>query len=364
MTSGSRRFCLFFIVSLFVPFTVFAAEPKTLRVGAVLPLTGVASLPGLHLKNGLMLAIEELAASGQKVDLLIEDSKTDSKSSVSAYQKLASIAKVDAVVGDIWDFLVSPLIPLSKQSKTPTISPTVMDFVGSELAGSEYFWSLGSRVVSLEPATIKFLEVNSGKTKTGIFCWNNFWGEAHLQEWRRVLAKSGRTIVSEQCESDFSSDLRAVSLKIQATKPELIFVSTLIGTFAKRLSELQSKVPVLSTADMLEELENTGFDKSLVEDWYFTQWKDPEDFAKKYEKKFGMPPIHEASKSYYALLALAEAWREKKSDETLTDSLRRVKLTKSDGGHIDFSKQPFANETVASLYQVKSGKAIEVYTPK
>lgn len=364
MVFGFRRFSLVFVLSILIPVTAFAAEPKTLRVGAVLPLTGVASLPGLHLKNGLVLANEELSASGQKVDLLIEDSKTDSKSSVSAYQKLTSITKVDAVVGDIWDFLVSPLIPLSKQSKTPTISPTVMDFVGTELAGSEYFWSLGSRVSSLEPATTKFLELHPGKTKTGIFCWNNFWGEAHLQEWRRMLAKSGRTIVSEQCESDFSSDLRAVALKIQTSKPELVLASTLIGTFARRLSELQSKVPVLSTADMLEELENAGFDKSLIENWYFTQWKDPEDFARKYEKKFGIPPIHEASKSYYALLALAEAWKGKKAGETLTESLRRVKLTKSDGGRIDFSKQPFSNETVASLYQVKSGKAVEVYTPK
>lgn len=103
-------------------------ETKHLKVGVVLPLTGVAALPAAHSKNALLLAKDQLEReSGIPIELVIEDSRTDSKTAVAVYNKLASLDKVDAVIGDLWDFLAVPLIPLSRRYRLVTISPTLGD---------------------------------------------------------------------------------------------------------------------------------------------------------------------------------------------------------------------------------------------
>jgi ABC-type branched-subunit amino acid transport system substrate-binding protein len=64
-------------------------EAKIYRLGAVLPLTGSMEAYGRNVKNGLMLALDEINAAGgikrrgetegKKIDILIEDDGTDEK---------------------------------------------------------------------------------------------------------------------------------------------------------------------------------------------------------------------------------------------------------------------------------------------
>lgn len=175
-----------------------------------------------------------------------------------------------------------------------------------------------------------------------------------------MISENNLSVAAENCESDFGSDLRAVALALSRAKPDLMIASTIIGTFAKRLSELHSTAAVLATSDMLEELNNPGLDKALVEGWYFMQWEDPKDFAAQYRQRYGEAPQHEASKSYYALKALVEATRVRKSGQALVEALRSIKIQKSDGDIIDFSKHPFPNQTKAKLFKVSKGQAEEV----
>jgi ABC-type branched-subunit amino acid transport system substrate-binding protein len=345
------------------------AQKHELKVGVVVPLSGAGAAFGEHARNALTLASEEInaaAAAGNsgdetiKVKLLFEDSKSEPRLAVAAYHRLVSIEKVDAVVGELWDFLVTPLIPLSASSKTLTISPTAMDFSAEILSQSPYFWSMGSKVESLRTPTEQFLDLHPELKTVGIFCWNNHWGEAHLAMWRKVLQERGKTIAVEACEQDFSSDLRVVMRRIANPNPSMVFASTIIGTFAKRKFELKSTAFVLSTSDLLEVLRDPLFDKKMVEGYYFTDWRDPEEFRARYIKRFATTPIHEASKSYYALLSIKNAALIRKAGESLAYAIRRVSFKKSDGELIDFSNQPFANNSPAYLYRVTNGEAVAV----
>ncbi len=334
------------------------AQPRaiSLKIGAVLPLTGVAALPAKHAKNAVLLAVEELATRDDlKVQVIFEDSKSESKIAVSSYTKLVTQDRVDAVVGDLWDFLVVPLVSLSKRLSMPTISPTVMGMEGRELYGSPFFWSLGSQTSSLDDAVNRFFKLHPHKTRAAIFCWDNAWGEAHRLRWRKLIEQSALSLVAEKCEVDFASDLRGLTLAITQKNPEMIIASTILGTFAKRLAETKNTASVLTTSDLLEEIQNKDLDPKLIEGWYFTQWEDPPLFSERYKKKFGYSPLHEASNSYYAVMALAEAARTKTDKESLAESLKRVRIEKEDGRSISFAEHPFANATQAGLYQYQNG---------
>jgi branched-chain amino acid transport system substrate-binding protein len=337
-----------------------SAAPKEIVVGAILPLSGAGAGFGEPARNAITLASEEINASGAiRVKLIIEDSKTEARLGVSAYHRLASVEKVDAIIGDVWDFLTLPLIPLSASAKTLTISPTAMDFSPGLLSQSPYFWSLGSRVESLRAPTQQFLNLHPQGKRVAIFCWDNPWGEAHLAMWRKAIQEGGRTIALEACEHDFASDLRPLTRRLLAQKPDLIFASTIIGTFAKRASELKSATVVLSTSDIRDNLRDPSFDKKLVEGYYFTDWKEPEEFSKRYSARFGTTPFHEASKSYYALIAIRDAALARKEGQTLAEAIRTITVTKSDGTTIDFSQHPFPNDSPATLFRVTNGEPVE-----
>ena len=138
-----------------------------------------------------------------------------------------------------------------------------------------------------------------------------------------------------------------------------MIAATIINTFAKRISELKSTAPVLTTSDICDTLRDPAFDKKLVEGYYFTDWKEPELFAKRYLQRFGTPPVHEASKSYYALISIRDAALLKRQEESLADAIHRVVVKKTDGTTVDFSKRPYPNESPATLFRVVNGEAIE-----
>jgi branched-chain amino acid transport system substrate-binding protein len=350
------------VISLFsLSFTTIAsAAPKELSVGVILPLSGPGAVFGEAARNAITLASEEINGEGAtKIKLLIEDSKTESRLAVSAYHRLTSVEKVDAVVGDLWDFTVIPLIPLSASSKTLTISPLMMDFSPEQLSKSEYFWTLGSRVGSLQPPLERFLDLHPQGKRIGIFCWDNPWGQAHLKMWKEVAQARGREVVVEACDSDFASDLRAVTRRMVAQRSEIMIAATIISTFAKRMSEIKSKAPVLTTSDIRDSLKDSAFDKKLLDGYYFTDWAEPKEFAKRYLKRFGTPPVHEASKSYYTLISLRDAALLKRDDEELADAIRRVIVKKEDGTTVDFSRSPYPNESPATLFKVVNGEVIE-----
>jgi branched-chain amino acid transport system substrate-binding protein len=350
---------LFAVLSLFLA-SIAAATPKELKVGVILPLSGPGAVFGEAARNALSLASEEINNEGAvKVKLLVEDSKTEGRLGVSAYHRLTAVEKVDAVVGDLWDFTVIPLIPLSASSKTLTISPLMMDFSPEHISKSDYFWTLGSKVGSLRAPLERFLDLHPEQKRIGIFCWENPWGLAHLEMWREVARARGREVVIEACDGDFASDLRAVTRRMVAQKSELMIAATIISTFAKRVSELKSTAPVLTTSDIRDSLRDSAFDKKLLEGYYFTDWKEPEEFSKRYHKRFGTPPVHEASKSYYALISIRDAALAKREGESLSDAIRRVVVKKEDGTTIDFSKRPYPNESPATLFKVVSGEAVE-----
>jgi branched-chain amino acid transport system substrate-binding protein len=339
---------------------IAAAMPKEITVGVILPLSGPGAVFGEAARNAITLASEEINNEGAfKIKLLVEDSKKEGRLSVSAYHRLTSVEKVDAIVGDLWDFTVIPLIPLSAASKTVTIAPIMMDFSPEHVSKSDYFWTLGSKVGSLKPPLERFLDLHPDKKRIGIFCWDNPWGQAHLAMWKEVAQARGRQVVVEACDGDFASDLRAVTRRMVAQQSEIMIAATIISTFAKRIAELKSTAPVLTTSDIRDSLRDSAFEKKLLEGYYFTDWKEPQEFAKRYQKRFGTPPVHEASKSYYALISIRDAVLAKRERESLSDAIRRVVVKKEDGTTIDFSKRPYPNDSPATLFRIVDGEAVE-----
>ena len=78
------------------------AKKEVIKIGAILPLTGVESRVGELSKNGLIMAEQEINArggiQGKDIKVIIEDFQSETKKAVTSYNYLKSVHKIPVIL--------------------------------------------------------------------------------------------------------------------------------------------------------------------------------------------------------------------------------------------------------------------------
>lgn len=337
---------------------------EEIKIGFVYGLTGPAQAWAEYGRLGAELAIKEINQSGgingQQIKAIFEDSRTNPASAVSAYKKLVEIDKVKVVVGDVWDFITNPIIPLSKKDKVVQISPTVVyESVNpnlEKLGGSEYFFTMGHRISLLEDSVRKFFEVNPNVKSAAILCWDDHWGYSYLSVWKKIISERGIKIIDESCTIDFSHDYKADIARIASKKHDLVLFGHLSNVVLRRIREHKLNSLILTSSNIVENLENGSLPKELAEGVYYSDWKPNEEFVAKFQKAYGKYPIIDASSHYDTVYAIAKALT---LDPDLKTGMKKLKFEGSHG-EINFTESYAGDFAKGTLYQIKKGTRVAV----
>jgi branched-chain amino acid transport system substrate-binding protein/urea transport system substrate-binding protein len=104
------------------------AQAAAVRFGAVLPFSGGLELFGQQARLGLELAAAEINAAGgvlgRPLELLLEDNKTDPKTSVEKATRLVARDEVVAVLGPITSSARDAMAPILARSRTALLYAT------------------------------------------------------------------------------------------------------------------------------------------------------------------------------------------------------------------------------------------------
>lgn len=334
-----------------------AESGSSYKIGVVLGITGPASTWSLNALRGLELARDEINESGgvkkRKIELLVEDSKTEPSQSVAAYQKLVKVDHVKIVIGDIWAHLINAMVPLAERDKVVLISPTVSD--DSPGLHSSYFFTMGHRVSSVREAVDHFFKINSNVRRIGIFCYDNSWGHAYSQMWREMADKNGAEIIEEVCSFEFGSAQRSAVTRFKAKNVDAVFSSEWTDQIIRAMREQKLNATFLGTSNVTEALFVRNAKNGLMDGAFFTDWRPNETFRNAFIRKYGEQPILEAQNSYEILRSLAKALESSEPD--VVTALRKVHYDGVDG-LIDFSKGIFANQSVGRLCQVQQSNVV------
>jgi len=128
-------------------FFVFAWQSRTMKpgsieVGAILPLSGSASLLGQGVLEGIEMAAAEInthgGINGKHVLLVTEDSKNDPKEAVSAFYKMTTTSNPIVIISEM-SSVSKALAPLAERKKvvlfsTVTAAPDLTNKVRSREA--------------------------------------------------------------------------------------------------------------------------------------------------------------------------------------------------------------------------------------
>ncbi len=295
-----------------------------LRVGVILPFTGDAASVGESLRNAMNLALSELPPDVQKkIVLLFEDDRMVPVNTVSAFQKLVSVNKIDLVV-TASSGTSNAVSPLAERMKLPHVAIASDKKV---VEGRQYVVNFfvtpeeEVRVVIDEAkrrnykkiARIISLTDGAVATKKAFDDLNHNSLQVILDEEYPLEVKDFRTYLTKVRSR---SDLDGILV--------MLFPGQL-GMFAKQARDMGIKAPLFGVEFFEDANEVKASGGALVGCWYVNV-DDPTDvFLKKFMDRHPGTSLFAASNGYDLIYLLAEALKTESDREGINKFLHSVK---------------------------------------
>lgn len=229
------------------------APKAPIRIGAVLPLTGSLAPYGEWTQNGLELARDELnrtrGTSGQRIDLIIEDSISSPKDAVSAFRKLISVDRVPAVIGFVGSSEALACAPIANDTKTVLFSSGAAS-PDLTMAGDYVFRNRVSGTLEVNNLA-RYARQKLGIKAVAIVFINTDYGKSYqklfAQEFVRLEGKVLHMDGFDQGETDFRSQIAKLK-RIPGLQAVYLPVHTKEGgSFLKQSREMGLKLQFLAS---------------------------------------------------------------------------------------------------------------------
>ena len=328
-----------------------ASNDDRIKIGGLAPLTGNVAVYGVSVKNGAMLAVEEINASGgvmgKQLDLNFLDEKGDPAEAVNAYNRLIS-DKVVAIIGDVTSGPTAAIAPSSATEGIPVITPSATALNVTTFGNNLFrvcFTDPFQGVVlaqfandSLQCTTAAVLANSSSDYSMGI-----------AEAFKVKAAELGITIVADETYGETDKDFKAQLNNIKNTAPDVLLVpdyyavNSLITAQAR---ELGLMVPILG-GDGWDGITTTTDESNydVLNDVYFSNHYAADGgnskvtaFVEKFTETYKEPPTAFAALAYDAVYMLAEAMEKAQSTDydKVVDALANINFTSGLTGNIHY----------------------------
>ncbi len=339
-------------------------KKETIKIGAILPLTGNSAIWGVPTKEGIDLAAEifnkEGGIEGKKVEIIYEDTKADPVTATKSIQKLFSVDKVIAVIDNSNSSVTLAVSPIVEKNKIPLLvtgasSPKIKD------AGDYVFRIWNSD--ALEGEFMANLVYNKFKfNNIALIYVNNNYGvglkDAFIQSYQKF---GGKTEIIETFEEN-SIDFKTQCSKVISSNPEAIYLVCYPKQGAlllKQLKELGNTKQIFGAVAFEDPtlLENAGnaangliFPLPAPVD---TTLKNYNYFKTNYTKKYDKPVQFLAPEGFDGFNIIIKALKMSsiKDSQHLKDNLYKITSYNGVSGLISFDSygevhKPFGIRTV------------------
>ncbi len=352
----------------------WAQEP--IKIGVTQPLTGAFAASGNYVAQGAKLAEEDINAAGgvlnRKIQLIVEDNKSNPTEAVATAEKLTQKDKVPVMMGAWSSTLTLAVMPKLMEYEVPMVVETSSS---SKITTSGNPWIFRiSPTSEMEAKAFAPMVKTLGIKKADLLGTNNDFGLGAMQEFAKMLKASGAEVGVQETMDPKAVDFSAQLAKIKASGGDTLFVTTDVSqatVILKQAKEQQLKARIITTGgsvspDQLIAQAGAAADGSmhLV---FFTPWfpdavKNP-DIASKFVKAwnakgYNVGGLTEGFRGYDGITTIVAAIKAAGAAEpkAIQKALWGVKVH-GINGDIAFIKQgPAGQESaqnVPSVYVVK-----------
>jgi branched-chain amino acid transport system substrate-binding protein len=365
--------------------SVQAAE-RVIDVGVDLSLTGTDADSGARIKNGVLMAFDEINAKraipGYRMEPLILDDATaktgqyDPAQAATNARKMVADTKVVAAIGPMMSGAGRAMAPILSDGGLATITPssTSPDLTDPKFAAQ--YKPMGKAIYFRTITTDAFQGPNLANyfadklhvKSVYVLDDGGDYGISIADAFQKRAAEKGIKVLGRDRLDPRASDYTAVLTKIKGLNPDALYyggVAQAGATLARQAYAIIPKVikgggDGMYSAAMLSAV---GF--PAADGWYSTiavpnavQDKSADAWVRQYEAKYNMVPSDYAITAYDAAMVIADAVKRLLADkkeinrDTVRDYIQTAKV-KTLQGTIAFDANGDLLDRAVSVFQIK-----------
>ena len=208
----------------------------TIRIGAILSLTGNAAEVGLNMRDGILLAVDETnkrgGVNGSRIDMVIEDSKSDPKAAIEAFNRI-ELTHHPLFYLSLLSSVGMALAPLADEKNVVLVG--LCTAAASFTRGHDFVyrdWYLAQADIPPLLLMLKDLKVK----KLGILYSNEEYG----LELQRLISKAFGDAGGSMASQSFEVTDTDIHRQLEALKDQdAIYVATLGASITRALRQLR-----------------------------------------------------------------------------------------------------------------------------
>jgi len=267
-----------------------------IRVGGLFALTG----PGASWGHEEMLAVK-LAFDDTQLKLIIEDTETQQKRTVTAALKLIDSDHVQVIIGPTWDESTAAVAPVVEEQKVVLISPSISGAVEEEREFSYLFTTWYSDISATK--TVQRFMARQNHKKIAIVYTLNTWPQFTRNIFIQGAPEYNIQVIKEFPIIDEVHDYRTILLKLKSLQIDAVYFAFTsdesIEPFLKQAKELQLHVPLYSASQTENEQTVVWYGWHTIYHPYPKTTSKLAQFNEKFKAKYGKKPVSPSAATAY-----------------------------------------------------------------
>ncbi|MGH7354266.1 MAG: ABC transporter substrate-binding protein, partial [Candidatus Rokuibacteriota bacterium] len=220
-----------------------ARAQSPVKIGVIQPLSGPVAASGNYVRMGAEIARDWLNAKGgvlgRKVELVIEDNKSDPKEAATAAEKLIVRDKVPAIMGAWGSSMTLAAMPKLEEYGVPMVVET-SSAASVTKRGNPWIFRISP------PSEMEALGLERYVDKLGIkraefLAVNTDWGRGAVGAFGEMLKKKGAQVAPAEFMEQAATDMNAQLTKIKADNGDTLFVTTAVEQITLILKQAQEQ---------------------------------------------------------------------------------------------------------------------------
>jgi branched-chain amino acid transport system substrate-binding protein len=370
------------------------SQAKEVKVGLLVPLSGLYARPGAVMRMGAEMAIDHINAAGgvkalggARMRLVVLDCGDSTEKAKNAAQLMVS-RETDLVAasGSYLSSFTLAVTEVTERAQLPVLTLSYSDLITSR--GHKYVFqtsaTAGAQAEMSLPVVLKLAQAAGSKPKTvAIITDNTAASVASVKPMReRLLKDLGLQLVVDETWTPPLADATPLIQKVRQARPDLLFSLPTAVSDAKlileKLNEFglgQGRLPtigfgiVMAEPDMLKTMDPAQLEGLMLA---VGSWgaKGHEKLIAELKKRYNEPWMTQNAISTYAdMWVIKEALENaKKADrEAVAQSLRKIDGGPSryyPGGRIKFDDNGRRVDAGLTIVQWQKGTPVTVYPPE
>jgi len=332
------------------------AEDKTIKIGALLPISGPGSYFGAQDKQGIELALEQInktGVNGRKLEVRYEDSGCSPLPATQAAKRLIEQYKPDVVIGEECSDATLAIMPLMEEANVPLLNAGSSSIKITEPGNPWTFRIMPNEVMQgVDIATNAYKRLNA---RTAVLLYENTnAGIGNAKVFNETFTKLGGKILADIGFGRDVNDFTSIATRIAGLGAvDVIPTYTLEGQGLKITQALAQAGVTKGGGGNAIQLGTIwlpfGFEQKagkaalgyirIVQFDPTDQRPAVRDFIAAFKAKYNQEPTHLHAHAYDQITLIADAIKRGASDpKSIRDALAATKNFSGVTGSAEFDK--------------------------